>query len=77
MATTNPWKQFEGLLPKSSRIIGTVTSHNSNGTSVIALRDGSIITAKEQGAGVGQKALIENGGIVREVPNLPVYSIYL
>ncbi|MTI11831.1 hypothetical protein [Sansalvadorimonas verongulae] len=74
MATTNPWKQFQGLLPKASRIIGTVASHNSNGTSTITLRDGSTMTAKGRGVGVGQKAFVEGGEVVREVPDLPVYS---
>ena len=75
MATTNPWKNFQGLLPKTSRIIGTVASHNSNGTSAITLRNGSTITANGQSVGVGQKVLVENGEVVREVPNLPSYLV--
>ena len=71
MATINPWKQFTGLLPKASRIIGTVASHNSNGTSTITLRDGTTMTANGQAVSTGKKALVEGGEVVREVPELP------
>ncbi len=75
MATTNPWRQFQGLLPKTSRIIGTVTSHNGNGSSTLALRDGSAINVKGEGATVGSNVLVEGGEVVREVPDLPVYDV--
>ncbi|MTI12039.1 hypothetical protein [Sansalvadorimonas verongulae] len=77
MATTNPWKQFQGLLPKASRIIGTVTSHNSNGTSTLTLRNGSTITVRGQTVAVGQKVLVEDGEVRREVPDLPVYNVQI
>ena len=73
MAIANIWKQFQGLLPRSSRMVGTVISHNNNGSSKIALRDGSQLTAEGQGVAVGQKALVENQKVVREVPDLPSY----
>ena len=75
MATTNPWKEFQGLLPKPRRVIGTVVNHNSNGISTITLRDGSSITARGQGVTVGKKVLVEDGTVVREVPDLPVYQV--
>ena len=74
MATTNPWKNFQGLLPKTNRIIGTVDTHNSNGSSTIILRSGLTMTAKGQGVSTGKKALIESGEVVREVPDLPHYD---
>ena len=75
MATINPWKQFKGLLPKASRIIGTVDTHNSNGTSTIILRNGLTMTAKGQSVSTGKKVLIESGEVVREVPDLPSYDV--
>ena len=75
MANTNIWKQFQGLLPKYSRIIGTVISHNNNGSSTVALREGSLVTADGQGVAVGQKALVENRVVIREVPDLPLYRV--
>ncbi len=74
MATTNPWKAFQGLLPKPRRVIGTVVYHKSNGTSTITLRNGSSITARGQGVEVGEKVLVEDGEVVREVPDLPDYQ---
>ena len=77
MATTNPWKAFQGLLPKASRMIGTVTQHNSNGTSTITLHNGSSFTVNGQSVGVGQKALVEGGEVKREVPDLPLYNVQI
>ncbi|MCL6268625.1 hypothetical protein M3P05_01485 [Sansalvadorimonas sp. 2012CJ34-2] len=74
MATTNPWKQFSSLLPKSSRVIGTVSSHNANGTSTLTLRNGSTFTAKGQEVPVNSKALVEGGVVVRQVPTLPLFT---
>ena len=74
MATTNPWKRFQELLPRAARIIGTVSSHNSNGTSTITLRDGIALTVKGQSVDVGRQVLIEAGAVNQEVPNLPVYE---
>ena len=75
MATTNPWKRFQELLPKTARLIGTVESHNSNGTSTITLRNSGTMTAKGHSVAVGQKVLVENGKEVREVPDLPVSDV--
>ncbi len=77
MATTNPWKQFEGLLPRAIRFTGTVTAHHSNGTSSVTLRDGSLINAKGQGVAIGEQALIEKGAIVRPVPSLTTYTVQI
>ncbi len=74
MATTNPWKQFQRLLPKAARVIATVVTHNSNGTSTLTFRDGSSMTAKDQGVSVGKKTLVDGEDLIREVPDLPVYD---
>ena len=75
MATINPWKAFQGLLPKGSRMIGTVESLNSNGTSTITLHNGSSITAKGHDVNIGNKVLVEDGEVKREVPDLPFYTV--
>ena len=75
MATANPWKQFQSLLPKVSRTIGTVFQLNDNGTSTVTLRNGGTLTVKDQGVNAGHQVLIERGEIVQEVPALPVYSV--
>ena len=72
--TTNPWKQFQGLLPKASRIIGTIACYNGNGTSTLILRDGVPITVRGQSVAVNSSALIEGGEMIREVPKLPAYN---
>ncbi len=59
MATTNPWNKLKGLLPTAARVIATVTSHNSNGTSTLSLRSGGSLTAKGHAAPMGSKLLVE------------------
>lgn len=77
MATTNPWKEFQSLLPRPRWMIGTVVSHNGSDVSTIKLRDGSFLTVRGQGVQVGKKVLVENRAIVREVPDLPVYQVQI
>ena len=72
MATINPWKQFSVLLPKPGRVIGTVVSHNSNGTSTLTLRSGTSIIVRGQAVPVNNKALIEGREIIRQIPDLPI-----
>ncbi len=74
MATTNPWKQFSGLLPKKAQIIGMISSHNDNGTSTVMLRNGASCIANGQAVAIGQRVLIQSREIIREVPALPVFT---
>ena len=77
MATKNPWKAFEGLLPKTSRVIGIVAHHNVSGTSTITLRDGSALTIRGHNIAIGKKVLVNNGEDIREVPDLLVSTVYV
>ena len=77
MATTNPWKEFQGLLPKPRRMIGIVLSYNGVGASIIKLRDGSLLTVRGLGVEVGKKVLVENREVVREVPDLPIHQVQI
>ncbi len=75
MATTNIWKQFTALIPEGSRVIGTITALNGNGTSQAELRDGSIITVKGESVAAGQKAFIQNGEVKGAAPELAQYEV--
>ena len=77
MATTNPWKQFESLLPKAHCTIGTVTNQNNDGSNTITLRNGSSIIIKGENLDVGRKVLIENGEVIKEVPDLPMFHVQI
>ncbi len=75
MATTNLWKQFQELLPKAAQAIGTLMSVNEDGSSTIALQYGTQIRAKGGSVSAGKKALLLDGQIVKEVPDLPRFAV--
>ena len=74
MATTNIWQQFKALIPEGSRMIVTITAQNGNGTSTATLRDGTSLTVQGEGVQVGSKAMIEDGAIKTQVPDLASYE---
>jgi hypothetical protein len=71
MIKTTLWSQFEGLLPSKRPIIGTVQSHNDDGTSTILSLDGQTVKARGTGVPVGLRAYVEEGRIMNQVPTLP------
>ena len=73
----NIWKQFENLLPKKKQFIGEVTAVNSTDKTctVDMIGDGGTFAIKGTDVTVGNYYLIENGGVVREVPGLSASSI--
>ena len=75
MATTNIWQQFKALIPEWVRVVATITANNGNGTSQEELRDGSVITVKGEGIGVGQRVFIQGGKIKGTAPDLAQYEI--
>jgi len=70
----NIWTQFQGLLPKSKQLIGTITSVDEAAkTCTIELLSGNSIVVKGTGT-VDNKYLIKDGVIVSEMPALTVYN---
>lgn len=76
MATVNPWKRFEALLPGGQRAVGTVIAINTaSGISTVQLRNGAEITARGIGVPQGSKAFIVDGQITGPAPELPQYDV--
>ncbi len=75
MPTTNPWKQFQEFMPRTAKAIGTVGSVKDDGSSIIALQNGSQIRVRGRSVPAGKKAMIMNGQIVRDVPDLPRFTV--
>jgi len=70
MSTRNPWLKFSRLLQGEGRTVVTVQSNNSDGTSSVATRDGTVITVKGENVAAGKQAMIEGGRLLHEVPAL-------
>lgn len=71
----NLYRQFLDLVPRDALLVGEVTNHNSDGTSLIQLPGGGIIRARGQGVAVGLKAFIQAGEVKGEAPELADVTI--
>lgn len=77
MITSNPWKQFKGLLPGGQRTIITITEVGTDGTSKGVLQNGDSIVVAGSSVAVGDKALVADGSIIRGLGTLTVGSLTL
>ncbi len=72
----NIWKQFEDLLPKRKQFIGKVSGINTTDkTCTVDLVGGGSFIAKGSDVTAGKFYIIDNGEVLREVPELTIYSI--
>lgn len=71
MATVNPWKRFQRLLPRAGRYTVNIDTVNSDGTSTATRRDGQIVRLKGGLVAAGKKAWVEGEQIIGEAPDLP------
>lgn len=71
----NPWKLLRGLLPGEPLQVGTVQSHNGDGTSTVLLVGGGFVTVTGQSVAVSNRAFVKGGHVVSAAPNLPVTQI--
>ena len=72
---SNLWAEFKRLVPGDPLQIGTVDSHNADGTSSITLLGGGSLRARGQSVSVGQKAFVRAGLVEGAAPNLAVEMI--
>jgi hypothetical protein len=77
MATVNPWKRFQKLLPRAGRYTVTVVSVNSDGTSTATRRDGQTVRLKGGLVSAGNKAWVEGEQIIGAAPNLPTSTQFV
>lgn len=77
MATVNPWKRFQRLLPRAGRYTVTIDQVNSDGTSTATRRDGQTVRLKGGLVEAGKKAWVEGEQIIGEAPNLPTATQYV
>lgn len=75
MASTNPWQSFKSLLPKTARMVVTVTTVNADGTSVVTLRSGDTMLVNGDSITAGSKAWIEDGKITGPASALPYSEV--
>lgn len=77
MATVNPWKRFQRLMPRAGRYTVTIDQVNSDGTSMATRRDGQKVKLKGVLVAAGKKAWVEGEQIIGEAPDLPAATQYV
>ncbi|WP_221800421.1 hypothetical protein [Oceanobacter mangrovi] len=72
---SNPWTRLNKLLAPGAKTIVTITTVNTDGTSIVTLRSGDTIKVQGDTVSVGDKAMIQAGRVVAKVPGLAFYEI--
>ncbi|MEO5378686.1 MAG: hypothetical protein H7832_13015 [Magnetococcus sp. DMHC-6] len=65
------------LLPKRPLRIGTVQSHNVDGTSTLVDASNREFIAQGQGVAINSKAFVQDDRVIGEAPDLPVYTEFI
>ncbi|WP_445425163.1 hypothetical protein [Alishewanella sp. HL-SH06] len=72
---SNQYQRLRGLTQSQPRTIGTVVSHNADGTSTVQLLSNAFVTVLGQGVAVNSRAYIEGGRIIGQAADLPFFTI--
>ncbi|TGW21801.1 hypothetical protein E4417_03465 [Stenotrophomonas maltophilia] len=73
---TDLWDQFGELVSSSSRLLATVTAHNSDGTSTLTTYDGVQMRAFGQlQLSIPYNVWVRGGRLVEAAPNLPIVEL--
>ena len=74
---TDLWRNFQGLLPASPRLLATVVAHNADGTRSLVTADGQSLRAWGQleGATIPYNVIVQDGKLEASAPNLPLLQL--
>ena len=73
----NLWHAFRHLTGPEPLRVGTVTAHNSDGTSSLTDAHNRAFRAQGQDVAIGNKAFVKDGRIQGEAPNLTETTVYV
>lgn len=73
--STNLFRRLREMLPAPALLVGTVTAHNADGTSTIALPGGGTLRARGQSVAVSSNAFVRDGVVEGEAPALGIVTI--
>ena len=72
---TNIFTKFKQLIPAAAMEVATVEAVNTNGTSTVTTANGGAAKVLGDTVAVGKKAVIKDGQIQGEAPDLTYYEI--
>lgn len=72
----NHFRALKALIaPEDPLWVGTVQSHNADGTSTVLLPGGGLIRPRGQGVAVGARAFVRGGEVRGEAPALDAVTL--
>lgn len=72
---TNIWARFRRLIADSPTVIVTVTTVNTDGTSLVTTAGGGTMRVIGTEVAAGGKAYVRDGAIIGAAPDLPYYEL--
>lgn len=75
MATINQHRQLKELLADEPLLTGSVTTHNADGTSTLAMTGGGTLIANGQIVAVGNLAYVKDQQIIGQSVALVSYNL--
>jgi hypothetical protein len=71
----NVFSRFKALIGSASNELVNITANNGDGTSTGTTLAGSTVVVKGEGVSTGNRALVRDGEVVRQMPNLTVVEV--
>jgi hypothetical protein len=71
----NVFSRFKALIGSASNELVNITANNGDGTSTSTTLAGNTVVVKGEGVSAGNRALIRDGEVVRQMPNLIVVEV--
>lgn len=74
---TELWRNFNGLLPDSPRLLATVVAHNADGTASLVTADGQSLRAWGQleATTIPYNVFVRDGKLEAPAPNLTLINL--
>jgi hypothetical protein len=71
----NVFSRFKALIGSASNELVNITANNGDGTSTGTTLAGNTVVVKGEGVSTGSRALVRDGEVVRQMPNLVVVEV--
>jgi hypothetical protein len=71
----NVFSRFKALIGSASNELVNITANNGDGTSTGTTLAGNTIVVKGESVSAGSRALVRDGEVLRQMPNLAVAEV--
>jgi hypothetical protein len=71
----NVFSRFKALIGSANNELVNITANNGDGTSIGTTLAGNTVVVKGESVSTGNRALVRDGEVVRQMPNLVVVEV--